>query len=132
MISTNHALGHIDVAKREFLRMIGRPTDTLSPDCNYIAVLSELALAASRMGEREHIEKIYARLLPYAGQNVASIFCYLGPVHDALAACQHALGRDAFTRTHLQYALADAERLDAKPWIAKIQEKLLGSRGLGV
>ena len=80
--------------------------------------------AAVKVGDKERITTIAEVLTPLSG----FLACngsggpVLGPIDLALAAAAHALGDDDRARDLLATALEMAERMGAKPWIARCLE----------
>jgi tetratricopeptide (TPR) repeat protein len=126
MMNIDHALGRVDIATREFRRFVEPGYEAINRDRNYFAVLSELGRMAALLGDREHIEKLYALLLPYAGMHLVPMCGYLGPAHYSLALLRRALADDEGASDHFGLALADAERVEARSWIEKIRLEMSG------
>jgi DNA-binding winged helix-turn-helix (wHTH) protein/tetratricopeptide (TPR) repeat protein len=125
MMNIEHALGRVDSAKREFRRIVDPGCEAIHRDSSYVLTLTELGRMAALLGEQEHAEKLYALLLPYAGLHVAPWGVFMGPVHYSLALLGRALGDAATALQHLELALADAERVEARSWIGKIRGEML-------
>jgi hypothetical protein len=125
LIDIEQALGNEDFAKREFGRFAENGYRGINRDTNYVPTLFFLARAAARVGDQEQVARLYDLLLPYAGLHAATLCGYAGPVHHALSLLQRALGDYATARDHMDRALADVERIEARPWIEKIRREIV-------
>ena len=118
------AMGQVDVGTREYRRILEADFEAIARDCNYVTTLSELARAAVFVAESEDLERFYRLLLPHAGFYATSIVGHVNPVHHTLALLRKASGDFAGAKDHFERALADAERIEARPWIDRVRGDL--------
>ena len=110
-----------------FRSLVGPKGYLENRDANYLPALMELTRAALVVGQTRDAEILYEQLLPYAGLHAAPMIGYWGPVHHSLAFLRRAVGDHDGEKRHLESALADAQRVECRPWIERVQRDLAGS-----
>jgi tetratricopeptide (TPR) repeat protein len=109
---------------RRYLAMV--PTEMVPPINNpYAMVFFVEALAL--VGPDDVAARLHAMLLPWDGRAVVlglSGFSWEGPAARLLALLEARLGRWDEAVSHFEGALAQLERLDAMPWLARTRYEL--------
>ncbi|HKU41829.1 MAG TPA: hypothetical protein VJR89_26915, partial [Polyangiales bacterium] len=92
---------------------------------DYLATLSQLALASVATRALDHVSVLYELLAPYPSFCVAalSMHCH-GVVSHFLALLARARGDRERARRHFEQALADQERLGLQPQLARSRYEL--------
>jgi hypothetical protein len=110
-------LGDLDWARAE-LEWLAERDFPLPEDMNLLPSLAELAMGCLVLDERRYAERLYARILPYAGLVAANgriPDCY-GSAELFAALLAMLAGRDADADAHFAAALEVNARLSARPW----------------
>lgn len=119
-------LGLADKARRE-LDFLARDEFAAVPrDALWCACLAYLSEVAGFLGDRERAEELYGLLEPYDGNalTVGACVAFLGAVSYYRGVLAHTLARLDEAATHFEDALALTERMGARPWVARAQQRL--------
>ena len=111
-------LGHVEDARQELDHLVMNdhsPTDPLS-------TIALLAAACASVGDAGCATRLYERLLPHAGRNVAAApgLC-IGAADRYLGLLACTMERWEEAQAHFEAALAINTRMGARPWVAFTQ-----------
>jgi hypothetical protein len=121
LVALSAELGHAQEARRMLDTMATHGFADVPTDIGYLNTLAHLGRAAAQLPDREHAERLYALLAPYAHYNTPnSMLFYDGSVSHPLALLAASLGRDASAEEHFAAALAQNEGLGARPQAARV------------
>ncbi len=114
-------IGRVDVARREFLRLVENEFEEIPRDGLWLATLATLAEVCWLLREEDQAAALYERMLPYAGRNVLA---FDGVV--ALGSSCYGLGLLAIccrdwkaAEAHLEEAKAFNRKIGAVAWVAR-------------
>jgi hypothetical protein len=113
--------GEIEEARKQFQKAAALGFDSLPIDANRLTLLTAFAETAALLDERQAAEPLYELSLPYAGRFAAAGHAQanLGPMSTTLGLLAGLLGRDDSADAHFADGVADAERVESPPLLAR-------------
>jgi tetratricopeptide (TPR) repeat protein len=115
-------------ARAWFERLAATDFAELPRDAHYLNALDELAQTCHALGDGVRAQRLYERLLPYAGRNVVVGFADAcdGPVTRYLGLLATTFGCFDAAADHFEEALAMTRRLGAAPYTAHVERDYAG------
>jgi predicted ATPase len=112
-------------ARRVFDQLIANDFEALLPrDNEWLVSATVVADVCAYIGDADCARKLYDELLPVADQNVVGLAeCARGSVARSLGVLATLLGDYDEAEQHFRAALADNERMGARPWVARTQHE---------
>jgi DNA-binding winged helix-turn-helix (wHTH) protein len=117
-------VGHTEGLRDRFRAKVDVDLKGLRRDGNYLTKLGLAGYLAARLGETSHAASLCRELRPFAGCHVAHMIGYFGPVNYVLSLLEGARGDETAARAYLVEALADVQRMEVLPWIAKLKREV--------
>ena len=126
-------LGRLDEARVLFDQLAAGEFAAFPKDNEWLFALTLLAEAADILRDRDRALTLYQKLAPYAELvALAASEVSVGPVPRPLGILASLIGRHDDAARHFEDAIARAQRMGARPWLAHAQHtyaRMLAERG---